>query len=133
MEFECAAPGMVGLETAVPLVLELVRAGVIDAVGAIRLLTAGPAAAWSLLVIAHMTLRGWIGARIGALYAARSDTSQAVGSGGSGWVSGWVTIPKCYQAVNSNASRWPGPSSCSQPCCWLMSPPAAWTSPRVRR
>lgn len=48
VEFECAAPGMIGLETAVPLVLELVAAGVIDVRRAIALLTTGPAAAFGL-------------------------------------------------------------------------------------
>lgn len=48
VEFDCAAPGMIGLETAVPLTLELVRDGVIDLVHAVRLLTSGPARCFSL-------------------------------------------------------------------------------------
>ncbi len=48
VEFECAAPGMIGLETAVPLVLELVTAGVISVQRAIELFTTGPAAAFKL-------------------------------------------------------------------------------------
>jgi dihydroorotase len=48
VEFDCAAPGMIGLETAVPLTLDLVRAGVIDLVHAVRLLTSGPARVFSL-------------------------------------------------------------------------------------
>lgn len=48
VEFDCAAPGMIGLETAVPLTLDLVRAGVIDLVQAVRLLTSGPARVFSL-------------------------------------------------------------------------------------
>jgi dihydroorotase len=48
VEFECAAPGMLGLETAVPLVLELVRRGVIDVRRAIALLSDGPARAFAL-------------------------------------------------------------------------------------
>ncbi|HUH01297.1 MAG TPA: dihydroorotase [Kofleriaceae bacterium] len=48
VEFDCAAPGMIGLETAVPLTLDLVRAGVIELVHAVRLLTSGPARVFSL-------------------------------------------------------------------------------------
>jgi dihydroorotase len=48
VEFECAAPGMLGLETAVPLVLELVRKRIIDERRAIALLTDGPARAFGL-------------------------------------------------------------------------------------
>jgi dihydroorotase len=48
VEFECAAPGMIGLETAVPLVLELVAGGVITPRRAIELLTIGPATAFRL-------------------------------------------------------------------------------------
>jgi dihydroorotase len=48
IEFDCAAPGMIGLETAVPLTLDLVRGGVIDLVRAVRLLTSGPARCFSL-------------------------------------------------------------------------------------
>jgi len=46
--FAEAANGVVGLETALPLTLELVRAGVLPAARAIELLTAGPAAAFGL-------------------------------------------------------------------------------------
>jgi dihydroorotase len=48
VEFECAAPGMLGLETAVPLVLELVRRQVIDARRAIALMSDGPARTFAL-------------------------------------------------------------------------------------
>ena len=48
VEFECAAPGMLGLETAVPLVLELVRKKIIDDRRAIALLTDGPARTFGL-------------------------------------------------------------------------------------
>ncbi len=48
VEFECAAPGMLGLETAVPLVFALVRRGLITMTRAIQLLTIGPARAFAL-------------------------------------------------------------------------------------
>jgi dihydroorotase len=48
LEFELAAPGMIGLETAVPLTLALVREGVIDLVTAVRMLTSAPAALFAL-------------------------------------------------------------------------------------
>jgi dihydroorotase len=48
IEFELAAPGMIGLETAVPLTLGLVREGVIDLVRAVRMLTSAPAALFGL-------------------------------------------------------------------------------------
>ena len=48
LEFECAAPGMLGLETALPLALELVRAGVIDLPAMIALLTSRPARLFGL-------------------------------------------------------------------------------------
>ena len=48
VEFECAAPGMLGLETAVPLVLELVRRRIIGEARAIELLSAGPARTFGL-------------------------------------------------------------------------------------
>ncbi len=35
-------------------------------------LLAGPAAAWSALVVGHVTLRGWLGAKLGARYAGGS-------------------------------------------------------------
>jgi len=43
VEFDCASPGMLGLETAVPLTLALVREGVIDLHRAVHMLTAAPA------------------------------------------------------------------------------------------
>lgn len=43
-----AANGVIGLETALPLTLELVRAGVLGPVRAVELLTAGPAATFGL-------------------------------------------------------------------------------------
>jgi dihydroorotase len=46
--FDEVAPGMIGLETALPLTLELVRKGAIGLVRAIELLTAGPARVFSL-------------------------------------------------------------------------------------
>jgi dihydroorotase len=48
LEFECAAPGMLGLETAVPLVMALVRRQVISLARAIEVLTIGPARAFGL-------------------------------------------------------------------------------------
>jgi dihydroorotase len=48
VEFDCAAPGMLGLETAVPLTLELVRAGSLTLLRAIELLTSGPARVFGL-------------------------------------------------------------------------------------
>ena len=48
VEFSCAAPGMLGLETAVPLTLELVSEGVIDLAKAIQMLTMNPARLFSL-------------------------------------------------------------------------------------
>lgn len=47
-EFDCAANGIVGLETALPLTLELVTAGVLSPQRAIELLTSGPARAFGL-------------------------------------------------------------------------------------
>lgn len=43
VEFDLAANGIIGLETSVPLTLELVRQGVIDAAGLVRLLSVNPA------------------------------------------------------------------------------------------
>jgi dihydroorotase len=48
VEFDCAAFGMIGLETALPLVLDLVRDGVIDLTRAIALCTSQPARAFAL-------------------------------------------------------------------------------------
>jgi dihydroorotase len=48
VEFDHAAFGMIGLETALPLVLELVRAGVIDLPRAIALMTNQPARIFGL-------------------------------------------------------------------------------------
>jgi len=48
LEFDRAANGVVGLETAVPLALELVRAGVISPARAVALLSDGPALAFGL-------------------------------------------------------------------------------------
>lgn len=48
LEFDLAAPGIIGLETAVPLTLDLVREGVIDLVRAVRMLTSAPAAVFGL-------------------------------------------------------------------------------------
>ncbi len=48
LEFERAAPGMIGLETALPLALVLVREGVIDMVALVRLFTSGPARIFAL-------------------------------------------------------------------------------------
>jgi len=48
IEFDIAACGMLGLETAVPITLELVRDGVISLVRAVDLLTAGPCRVFDL-------------------------------------------------------------------------------------
>jgi dihydroorotase len=48
VEFELAPNGVVGLETALPLSLELVTQGVLDARRAVALLTSGPATAFGL-------------------------------------------------------------------------------------
>src|ERR1044071_5945612 len=45
VEFECAAPGMLGLETALPIILDFVRMGTLDDKRAIAALTGGPARA----------------------------------------------------------------------------------------
>ena len=39
-------------------------------------LLAGPAVTWSLLVVGHMALRGWLGARIGALSAKKAGYAR---------------------------------------------------------
>lgn len=73
-----------------------------DLVGAVTMapitLTAGPAVAWTLLVIGHMTLRGWLGARIGAAYA---------GDARAGWVSGVILAlaPMALADVHNGASE----------------------------
>jgi dihydroorotase len=43
VEFECAAPGLLGLETALPIILDFVRMGTLDDTRAIAALTGGPA------------------------------------------------------------------------------------------
>lgn len=48
VEFECAAPGMLGLETALPLILDFVRMGSLDEKRAIQALTSAPARAFGL-------------------------------------------------------------------------------------
>ena len=48
VEFECAAPGMLGLETALPIILDFVRMGTLDDKRAIAALTGGPAKAFGL-------------------------------------------------------------------------------------
>jgi dihydroorotase len=48
VEFECAAPGMLGLETALPIVLDFVRRGQLAESRAIAALTRGPARAFGL-------------------------------------------------------------------------------------
>jgi len=48
VEFECAAPGMLGLETALPIVLDFVRMGTLDEKRVISALTGGAARAFGL-------------------------------------------------------------------------------------
>jgi dihydroorotase len=48
VEFECAAPGMLGLETALPIILDFVRMGSLDEGRAITALTGAPARAFGL-------------------------------------------------------------------------------------
>lgn len=48
LEFECAAPGMLGLETALPIILDFVRMGTLEPSRAIAALTGGPARAFGL-------------------------------------------------------------------------------------
>lgn len=48
VEFECAAPGMLGLETALPIILDFVRMGTLDEKRAIAALTSAPAKAFGL-------------------------------------------------------------------------------------
>ena len=49
VEFECAAPGMLGLETALPILLDFVRRGVLDERRVLAALTAAPARAFGLV------------------------------------------------------------------------------------
>ncbi len=53
-------------------------------------LLAGPTVSWSLLVVLHMTLRGWLGARIGALFAGSAGVAAGFGRDAAGWVCGAV-------------------------------------------
>lgn len=48
VEFDCAAPGMIGFETAIPLILDLVRAKHLSPLLAIEKLTLGPARVFDL-------------------------------------------------------------------------------------
>jgi len=48
VEFECAAPGMLGLETALPIILDFVRMGSLDDKRAIAALTGAPARAFGI-------------------------------------------------------------------------------------
>lgn len=48
VEFECAAPGMLGLETAVPIIFDFVRMGVLTEARAVAALTTGPARTFGL-------------------------------------------------------------------------------------
>jgi dihydroorotase len=49
VEFECAAPGMLGLETAVPLIFSLVERKLVPLWRAIQVLTSGPSSCFALL------------------------------------------------------------------------------------
>jgi hypothetical protein len=74
-------------------------------------LTAGPAVAWTVLVIGHMTLRGWLGARIGALYAQEADGARAGAGGAAAGAAGAVTgailalAPIALAGVHNGASE----------------------------
>jgi len=48
VEFECATPGLLGLETALPIILDFVRMGTLDDKRAIAALTGGPARTFGL-------------------------------------------------------------------------------------
>ncbi len=48
VEFECAAPGILGLETALPILLDFVRMGTLDEKRVIAAFTSGPARAFGL-------------------------------------------------------------------------------------
>lgn len=48
VEFECAAPGMLGLETAIPIIFDFVRMGVLPEWRAVQALTAAPARVFGL-------------------------------------------------------------------------------------
>ena len=48
VEFECAAPGMLGLETCLPIILDFVRMGTLEDMRAILALTRNPARAFGL-------------------------------------------------------------------------------------
>lgn len=73
-----------------------------DLVGAVAMtpltLAAGPAVSWTLLVILHMTLRGWLGARLGAAYA---------GEARAGWVTGVILAlaPMALADIHNGASE----------------------------
>jgi dihydroorotase len=87
VEFEQAAFGMIGLETAVPLVLELVRAGVMTPAALVTRMSTGPAAVFGL---GGGTLADGAPADVTVLDPDATWTCDAAGLGGGGRArAGW--------------------------------------------
>jgi dihydroorotase len=74
LEFERAAFGVTGLETAVPLLLELCKGGVLEVPAAIARLTSGPAKVLGLLASGSGTLNDGAAADVTVLDAALAHT-----------------------------------------------------------